>query len=80
MSTERSNSLMQEPNVPAVPLRGLGSDGEPACSPLGVQLKCYFDGLTQGPVPDRLLRLTEQLEAALERGELRCGADTPRRR
>ena len=40
--------------------------------PLGDQLKTYFDKLTAGPVPDRLLRLTEALEAAFERGELRC--------
>ena len=41
--------------------------------PLGDQLKTYFDSLTAGPVPDRLLRLTEALEAAFERGELQCG-------
>ena len=40
--------------------------------PLGDQLKTYFDDLTAGPVPDRLLRLTEALEAAFERGELQC--------
>ncbi len=40
---------------------------------LGDQLKTYFDSLTAGPVPDRLLRLTEALEAAFERGELKCG-------
>ncbi|WP_174299573.1 NepR family anti-sigma factor [Caulobacter sp. S45] len=41
--------------------------------PLGDQLKTYFDSLTSGPVPDRLLRLTEALEAAFERGDLQCG-------
>ena len=41
--------------------------------PLGDQLKSYFDSLTSGPVPDRLMRLTEALEAAFERGELQCG-------
>ena len=41
--------------------------------PLGDQLKTYFDNLTAGPAPDRLLRLTEALEAAFERGELQCG-------
>ena len=40
----------------------------------GDQLKVYFDDLTNGPVPDRLLHLTEQLELAFERGELRCAA------
>jgi hypothetical protein len=49
--------------------RGRDSDSQP----LGAQLKVYFDNLTKGPVPDRLLRLTEQLEAAFERGDLRCG-------
>ena len=38
---------------------------------LGVQLKSYFDDLTSGPVPDSLLKLTEALEAAFERGELK---------
>ncbi len=47
--------------------------------PLGDQLKTYFDGLTAGPVPDRLLRLTEALEAAFERGELQCGDRASRR-
>ncbi len=42
--------------------------------PLGDQLKTYFDSLMAGPVPDRLLRLTEDLEAAFERGDLRCGS------
>ena len=41
--------------------------------PLGEQLKSYFDGLTTSPVPDTLLRLTEALEAAFERGDLQCG-------
>jgi hypothetical protein len=40
--------------------------------PLGVQLKTYFDRMTEGPAPDRLVRLAEQLDAAFERGELRC--------
>jgi hypothetical protein len=38
--------------------------------PFGDQLKHYFDDLTSGPVPDRLTRLTEALEQALERGDL----------
>ncbi len=55
-------------------------EASPAVSeqPLGEQLKTYFDGLTDGPVPDRLLRLTEALEAAFERGELHCGGRAPR--
>ena len=48
--------------------------------PLGDQLKSYFDSLTAGPVPDRLLRLTEALEAAFERGELQCGGLAPPRK
>jgi hypothetical protein len=38
--------------------------------PFGDRLKCYFDGLTSGPFPDNLARLTEALEQALERDEL----------
>ncbi len=41
--------------------------------PLGEQLKTHFDSLTVEPLPDRLLRLTEALEAAFERGEFQCG-------
>ena len=44
---------------------------------LGAQLKSYFDDLTSGPVPDNLLRLTEALEAAFERGELRASLRRP---
>ena len=44
--------------------------------PLGEQLKSYFDAMTSGPTPDCLLRLTEALETAFERGELQC---SPRR-
>ena len=47
--------------------------GEPLGPPLGTRLKVYFDGLTAGPVPDHLLKLTEALEAAFERGDLKCG-------
>ena len=56
--------------------------GDQAASdaPLGAQLKTYFDKLTTGPVPDRLMRLTEELEAAFERGELRCGASAAKPR
>jgi hypothetical protein len=43
-----------------------------ADEPFGDQLKHYFDDLTSGPAPDRLARLTEALEQALERGELPC--------
>ena len=55
-------------------------DAATLCQPLGRQLKTYFDGLTTGPVPDCLLRLTDQLEAALERGDLRCGGRAPKTR
>ena len=47
--------------------------GEPLGPPLATRLKLYFDGLTQGPVPDHLLQLTEALEVAFERGDLKCG-------
>ncbi len=40
--------------------------------PLGAKLKSYFDHMALGPVPDRLIDLTEALEAAFDRGELRC--------
>ncbi|MBE7220240.1 MAG: hypothetical protein INR64_17355 [Caulobacteraceae bacterium] len=40
-------------------------------SSLGDRLKGYFDGLSRTPTPDHLLRLTDALEAALERGELK---------
>ena len=56
--------------------------GEPASTtdePIGEQLKTYFDSLTLGPTPERLLRLTEMLEAAFDRGDLRCDKTHPRR-
>ena len=65
------------------PPAGLAPRESPAASleqPLGDQLKTYFDSLVAGPVPDRLLRLTEALEAAFERGELQCDGRTPRSR
>jgi hypothetical protein len=46
--------------------------------PFGAQLKGYFDRLTDGPTPERLLRLAEQLDAAFERGELRCAGSRRR--
>jgi hypothetical protein len=39
---------------------------------LGDQLKSYFDDIVAGPVPDRLLKLTDALDQAFDRGELRC--------
>lgn len=60
-----------------LPEAGVGRN-EGGDLPLGAQLKVYFGQLTDGPVPDRLLRLTEQLEAAFERGEFRCGGARPR--
>ena len=51
----------------------VAASGEPLAPPLATRLKMYFDGLTAGPVPDHLLQLTEALEAALERGDLKCG-------
>ena len=62
----------------AADFRPAGERGVDVDQPLGAQLKVYFDNLTNGPVPDRLLKLTEQLEAAFERGELRCCAAKPR--
>ena len=55
------------------------SSAAPIEQPLGDQLKTYFDGLVAGPVPDRLLILTEALEAAFERGELQRGVCPSRR-
>ncbi len=37
------------------------------------KLKTYYDRLALDPVPDSLLQLTEALDAAFERGDLRCG-------
>ena len=39
---------------------------------LGATLKHFFDGVTAGPLPDRLMQLADELEAAFERGELGC--------
>jgi hypothetical protein len=44
---------------------------------LGGELKSMFNSLTCGPVPDRLVELTEALEEAFRRGDL-CAAQ-PRR-
>ena len=41
---------------------------------LGGPLKTYFDDLIAGPAPDRLVKLTEALELALEQGRLPCRA------
>ena len=71
---------MQARDVPDLNLHSPATQNELGGSGLGVQLKSYFDNLTEGPIPDRLLRLTEQLEAAFERGDLRCAGATPRRR
>jgi hypothetical protein len=70
----RAETPRVEANTPpASP--GDAENGEPiAGQRLGAQLKTYFDRLTDGPTPERLLRLTEQLEAAFERGDLRCSA------
>ena len=38
------------------------------------KLKTYYDRLTLNPAPDGLLQLTEALDAAFERGDLRCGS------
>ena len=37
---------------------------------LGAELKCMFEDLTAGPMPDRLLQLADALEEAFQRGEL----------
>jgi hypothetical protein len=37
---------------------------------LGAELKSMFEGLTAGPMPDRLLQLADALEEAFQRGEL----------
>jgi hypothetical protein len=59
-----------------------GAEPPPALpdEPLGDQLKSYFDRLTAGPVPDKLMRLTQALEEAFERGELSCSCRKPRSR
>ena len=36
----------------------------------GRRLQSFFDGVTVGPMPDRLTKLADELEAALERGEI----------
>lgn len=50
--------ILEEPSAPS----GL----------LGAHLKNYFDNATLSPAPDRLVYLTEALEAAFERGDLDC--------
>ena len=60
---------MQPPSPPVA--RDLAA-AVPAEAPLGDKLKTYYDRLSSEPVPDGLARLTEALEAAFERGELRC--------
>ena len=37
---------------------------------LGHELKCMFDTLTAGPLPERLIQLADALEDAFRRGEL----------
>jgi hypothetical protein len=37
---------------------------------LGPCLKTFFDGVTSGPIPDRIQQLAKALEDALERGDL----------
>ncbi len=39
---------------------------DPVCG----KLKALFDDVTRGPMPDQLERLAQQLDAALERGDL----------
>lgn len=39
--------------------------------PLGDQLKCIFQLMTAGPMPDHLTELADRLELALQRGELK---------
>ena len=47
-----------------------------AQSCLGDSLKSFFGGLTSSPIPDRLMQLADELEAAFERGELGGAAPT----
>ncbi len=50
----------------------------PPC--LGTRLKSFFDDVTvSSPMPDRLVKLADALEVALERGELRGRRDAGRR-
>lgn len=44
---------------------------------LGCELKAMFDGLTAGPLPDRLLLLADALDDAFRRGELFESAPSP---
>ena len=37
---------------------------------LGRRLQSFFDGVTGGPLPERLTELADELDAAFERGEI----------
>ena len=59
--SERPGSIRRSPVICTTPVD----------EPLGDRLKTYFDRVTAGPVPDRLMQLAAELEAAFERGELK---------
>ena len=61
--------MWMQPLAADAPLEPVSTPVEEA---LGVKLKTYFDDLTSGPAPDGLMRLTEALDLAFERGDLGC--------
>ena len=52
------------------PRNDLKAIASPPRERLGAELKCMFEGLTAGPMPDRLLQLADALEEAFQRGDL----------
>ena len=54
----------RQPRNPRAAIPGPGQEQ------LGADLKSMFEGLTAGPMPDRLLQLADALEEAFQRGEL----------
>lgn len=53
--------------------RGLRRRGAEMAEPIADQLKGLFNLMVSSPMPDRLTELADQLEQALQRGELnRC--------
>ena len=47
--------------------------GSQAVDPVCGKLRALFDDIAETPMPSQLERLAEQLDAALERGELTAG-------
>jgi hypothetical protein len=52
------------------PARDWSTMALPPQQRLGHELKCMFDTLTAGPLPDRLIQLADALEEAFQRGDL----------